>query len=232
MKLSRTIGNTPLIKVSDRIWAKFEGSNPRGSIKDRVSSWILSDARNKKLIKEGDTIIEATSGNTGISLSMLGAERGYKVVIVMPSNMSDERKKMLKFYGAELIEVEAGNFDMAIRVRDELSKEFGYFNTNQFHNPINVDCHYATTGVEILEQFENKIGAFVAGLSLANSSYNIEIISKTRPLKDLMSFCPDTIRVQPYFRIPSGAYPVPTGRHEYREMDLCWWGTLRFRVIP
>jgi len=163
MYLSKNIGNTPLVKISDKILAKFEGSNPSGSIKDRMASWILNDAKHNKLIKEGDTIIEATSGNTGISLAMLGAERGYKVIIVMPSNMSEERKKMLKFYGADLIEVEAGNFDMAIQVRDNLTKEFGYFNTNQFYNPINIDCHYATTGVEILEQFKNKIGAFVAG---------------------------------------------------------------------
>jgi cysteine synthase A len=126
--------------------------NPGGSIKDRMATYILNDAEEKGLIKKGDTLIEATSGNTGIAFAMLAAERGYKMKIVMPSNMSIERKQMFEFYGADLMQVEAGNFDGAIEFRDMLAKKLGYFNCNQFHNPLNIEAHYKTTGPEILEQ--------------------------------------------------------------------------------
>ena len=162
-KLSSQVGQTPLLKISDRIFAKFEGANPSGSIKDRMATYIINDAEQKGLIKKGDTIIEATSGNSGIAFSFLAAERGYKCVIVMPSNMSEERKQMLRFYGAELIEVEDGKFDDAIKLRDELADENGWFNPNQFHNPLNIEAHYNGTGVEILHQHNNIIAAFVDG---------------------------------------------------------------------
>ena len=97
MKLSKSVGKTPLIKRSKRIWAKYVGQNPSGSIKDRMATYIINDAEKKGLIKQGDTIIEATSGNSGIAFSFLGAERGYKVIIVMPCNMSEERKRILKY---------------------------------------------------------------------------------------------------------------------------------------
>ena len=90
--------------------------NPGGSVKDRMATYILNDAEDRHLIKKGDTLIEATSGNTGIAFAMLAAERGYKMKIVMPSNMSEERKQMLKFYGADLIQVDAGDFDGAIEL--------------------------------------------------------------------------------------------------------------------
>src|ERR1700761_5435358 len=109
-KLSSKVGKTPLIQISERIWAKYEGNNPSGSIKDRMATYIINDAESKGLIKKGDTIIEATSGNSGIAFAFLGAERGYKVKIVMPCNMSNERKQILKYYGAELIEVPDGDF--------------------------------------------------------------------------------------------------------------------------
>jgi cysteine synthase A len=129
--------------------------NPGGSVKDRMATYIINDAENRRFIKRGDTLIEATSGNTGIAFAMLAAERGYKMKIVMPSNMSEERKQMLKFYGAELIQVEPGDFDGAIAMRDDLAKSRGYFNCNQFHNPLNIEVHYKTTGPEINRQFRN-----------------------------------------------------------------------------
>jgi cysteine synthase A len=162
-KLSCNIGKTPLVQISERIWAKYEGGNPSGSIKDRMAAYIINDAENKGLIKKGDTIIEATSGNSGIAFAFLGAERGYKVKIVMPCNMSNERKQILKYYGAELIEVSDGDFDAAIQIRNEMSEKYGYFNPNQFHNPLNAEVHSRTTAMEILNQHPNKIGAFVAG---------------------------------------------------------------------
>ena len=161
--LSSGVGQTPLLQISERIYAKFEGQNPSGSIKDRMASYIINDAEKNGLIKKGDTIVEATSGNSGIAFAFLAAERGYKCVIIMPSNMSEERKQMLRLYGAELIEVEDGKFDDAIALRNKLSEENGWFNPNQFHNPLNIEAHYNGTGVEILHQHTNQICAFIDG---------------------------------------------------------------------
>ena len=167
MKLSDNIGNTPLIKISDKLYAKGEIFNPTGSIKDRPASYIINDAEKRKLLKPGDTIIEATSGNMGISFAWLAAERGYNCKIVMPSNMSEERKQMLRLYGAELIEVEAGNFDEAIRLRDELAEKNGWFNCNQFANPLNIESHRETTAKEIFKDLivdkKEYIQAFISG---------------------------------------------------------------------
>ena len=167
MKLSDNIGNTPLIKISDKLYAKGEIFNPTGSIKDRPASYIINDAEKRKLLKPGDTIIEATSGNMGISFAWLAAERGYNCKIVMPSNMSEERKQMLRLYGAELIEVEAGNFDEAIRLRNELAEKKGWFNCNQFANPLNIESHRETTAREIFKDLivdkKEYIQAFISG---------------------------------------------------------------------
>jgi cysteine synthase A len=163
LRLSEKVGKTPLIKISDKIWAKFEGANPSGSIKDRMATYIIDHAENNNLIKKGDTIIEATSGNSGIAFAFLAAERGYKCKIVMPKNMSEERKQMLRIYGAELIEVEDGKFDDAIMLRDKLAEENGWFNPQQFNNPLNIEAHQKNTAVEILHQYQNKISAFIDG---------------------------------------------------------------------
>ena len=162
-KLSAGVGQTPLLQISERIFAKFEGQNPSGSIKDRMASYIINHAEENNLIKKGDTIIEATSGNSGIAFAFLASERGYKCIIVMPRNMSEERKQMLRLYGAELIEVEDGKFDEAIALRDKLAEENGYFNPRQFSNPLNIEAHEKGTAVEILHQHTNKIAAFVDG---------------------------------------------------------------------
>ena len=172
-RLSDYVGNTPLIPIRLgrlTVWGKCEFMNPGGSVKDRMATHIINNAEQNWLIRRGDTLIEATSGNTGIAFAMLAAERGYKMKIVMPSNMSSERKQMLKFYGAELIEVEPGDFDGAITLRDQLAKTNNWFNCNQFHNPLNIKVHYNTTGPEINKQFRaansdehNWPQAFVAG---------------------------------------------------------------------
>jgi len=173
--LSGYVGNTPLVPITMgglTVWGKCEFMNPGGSVKDRMATYIINDAEINKLIKKGDTLIEATSGNTGIAFAMLAAQRGYKMKIVMPCNMSQERKQMLKYYGADLIEVDEGNFDEAIAVRDELAESEGYFNCNQFHNPLNIEAHYKNTGPEIERQIRSQLEqydyqgwpqAFVAG---------------------------------------------------------------------
>jgi cysteine synthase A len=155
MKLSDNIGVTPLLKISEKIYAKLELLNPTGSIKDRPASYIINTAEKQGILKRGDTICEATSGNMGVSFAWLAAERGYKCVIIMPNNMSVERKKTLELYGAELIEVDAGAFDDAISLRDKMCEDNGWFNCDQFNNPLNVESHREGTAVEILHQCRN-----------------------------------------------------------------------------
>lgn len=151
MRLLDTVGGTPLIKITDKIYAKLETYNPSGSIKDRMASYILQCAEKRGDIKKGDTIIEASSGNTGIAFSMLGAAKGYEVIIIMPSNMSDERKQMIKSFGAKLMEVAPGDFKGAIALRDDLvAKNDNYWTPDQFANEDNVACHQTTTAMEIL----------------------------------------------------------------------------------
>ena len=164
MQLLESVGNTPMLKISEGLYAKAELLNPTGSIKDRPASWIL---KVQDPIANGyDTICEATSGNMGVSFAWLAATMGIKCVIVMPDNMSIERKKTLEFYGARLIEVPAGDFDGAIAYRDELCKENGWFNCNQFGNQHNIEAHSFTTGQEILNWAEDNkrtISAMVTG---------------------------------------------------------------------
>ena len=169
------VGNTPLIKLSDRLYGKLEAINPGGSIKDRPVKYILDAYEEEGLLTKGDTIIEATSGNTGISLAMMCAERGYKCIIVMPSDMSEERKKMLKFFGADLEEVDAGDFDEAIRYKEELAQWYGYVELNQFNNPLNIECHLNTTFMEIINNnyFED-ISAFVAGTGTGGTLMGVQ----------------------------------------------------------
>ena len=163
MRLSNYVGKTPLVPIEFggyTVWGKCEFMNPGGSVKDRMATYILNDAERRGLIKKGDTLVEATSGNTGSAFAMLAAERGYKIYIVMPSNMSEERKQMLKLFGARLIEVGEGDFDEAIRVRDEMSEKMGWFSCNQFHNKLNIEAHYNNTGPELFNQI-SKGGAVV-----------------------------------------------------------------------
>jgi cysteine synthase A len=152
MNLLSSIGNTPLIKLGDNLYAKLESLNPGGSIKDRPIKYIIERAESKGDIKPGDVIVEASSGNTGISLAMIGAMKGYKIKIIMPKNMSEERKKIIAGFGAELILVGDGDFDGAIRLRDQLCSENNWFTTNQFHNKLNVMCHRHELGPEIVSE--------------------------------------------------------------------------------
>lgn len=188
------VGQTPLIPIDIDgviIWGKAEFMNPSGSVKDRPIKNILNRAVENGLLSKGGTVVEATSGNAGISFAMYCAEMGFKCVIVMPSNMSEERKKMLRLYGAELIEVGPGDFDSAIKLRDELAEKNGWFNGNQFASPWNVEAHKEGTGVELMYQaISNKIrpSAFVlgtgtggtlmgAGETLKNFYYDMEIVA-------------------------------------------------------
>ena len=162
------IGKTPLIQISPKLFAKLETYNPTGSIKDRMAYYVLTKAEERGELKPGDTIVEASSGNTGISFSMLGSVKGYKVIIILPCNMSEERKQMIRLFGATIIEVGKSDFEGAIALRDKMVEENeNYFSPNQFANPDNIDCHTWTTGMEIKQELirrgEEKIAAIVSG---------------------------------------------------------------------
>ena len=175
--VSDFVGNTPFVKLSEKLYAKLESVNPGGSIKDRPVKWILDKSEQMGLINKNSTIVEATSGNTGISLAMMGAERGYKIKIVMPCDMSEERKTLLKMYGAELIEVDEGDFDGAIALKDKLVQDKGYFPLNQFSTPLNIECHYKTTFKEIVShslKIGKSITAFIAGTGTGGTLMGIQ----------------------------------------------------------
>jgi cysteine synthase A len=150
----------------ERVWAKLECVNPTGSIKDRIARYLLAESRRRGLLAPGQRIVEATSGNTGIALAALAARLGHPVTIVMPENMTEERKAILRALGAELVLVSAeGSFAEAAAVRDRLAREHGWFNPDQFSNPLNAECHERTTGAELLRQLRGRrLDAFVAGV--------------------------------------------------------------------
>lgn len=162
-----TLGS-PLVEVQSpaetTIAAKVESFNPGGSAKDRPAHAMIAAAEEAGELQPGDTVVEPTSGNTGIGLAMVGAAKGYDVVLVMPASKSAERRQIMAAYGAELELVE-GEISEARARADELERENGYVQLGQFENPANPDAHYQTTGVELLEQVGDRtVDAFVAGV--------------------------------------------------------------------
>jgi cysteine synthase A len=174
-QLTELIGNTPLLElnkfsetkgIQTPVIAKIEFFNPGGSVKDRIALAMIEDAEKKGLLKPGATIIEPTSGNTGVGLALVSAVKGYKLILTMPDTMSVERRNLVKAYGAE-VRLTSGKDGMAgaIRAAEELRDSIpGSIILQQFENPANPAKHYATTGVEIWEQTEGKIDIFVAGV--------------------------------------------------------------------
>ena len=181
MHLKNLIGNTPLVKITDKIYAKLETYNPSGSIKDRMAYYIITKAIERGELKQGDTIVEATSGNTGIAMSMIGASLGLSVIIIMPRNMSNERKCMMRTYGAKIIEVGDNAFKDAIDLRNQMCANNAlYFNPRQFSNPDNIECHKMTTGLEIIRQCP-ELSAFIAGSGTGGTIMGVnEMLKITR----------------------------------------------------
>lgn len=173
--IEELIGKTPLLELTHleeihnldaKVLAKVEFLNPGGSAKDRVAKKMVEDAEAKGLLKAGATIIEPTSGNTGIGLAVMAAARGYRAIIVMPDSMSMERRLLMSAFGAELVLTEgAKGMAGAIAKAEELAKEIpGAFIPGQFDNPANPQAHYETTGPEIYEDTDGKVDIFVAGI--------------------------------------------------------------------
>ena len=166
------IGHTPVIRLnrvvgpnSAEVWAKLENYNPGGSVKDRICLAMIEDAEKKGRLHPGDTIVEPTSGNTGIGLAMVAAVKGYRLILTMPDTMSEERRSLLVAYGAKLVLTpDTRGMHGAIAKAEELARENkGYFMPQQFDNPANPDVHYRTTGPELVDQLD-RIDAFVAGV--------------------------------------------------------------------
>lgn len=170
--ITELIGDTPAVKLnrivdedSADVYVKLEFMNPGSSVKDRIALAMIEAAEKEGKLKPGDTIIEPTSGNTGIGLAMVAAAKGYKAILVMPDTMSLERRNLLRAYGAELV-LTPGSEGMrgAIRKAEELANEHGYFMPQQFKNEANPEIHRLTTGREIVEQMGDQLDAFVAGI--------------------------------------------------------------------
>ena len=172
--VSQLVGNTPLLSVDNyvrqrqlpaTILVKLERFNPAGSAKDRIALEMLDQAEATGALQPGGTVIEPTSGNTGIGLAAMAVARGYRVILTMPASMSAERRAMLKAYGAELVLVETGGMAGAVAKAEELAASIpGSFIPSQFDNPANPAAHYKTTGPEIWQDTEGHVDIFVAGV--------------------------------------------------------------------
>ena len=188
LTLADTIGNTPLVRLqrlltdsSNTILLKLEGNNPAGSVKDRPALNMIVQAQQRGDIRPGDTLIEATSGNTGIALAMAAAVMGYRMVLIMPDNMSEERRAAMKAYGAELILVSQeqsmeGARDLALAMQEEGKGIV----LDQFNNPDNPDAHYLSTGPEIWQQTAGRVTHFVSAMGTTGT-----IMGVSRYLKEM-----------------------------------------------
>jgi cysteine synthase A len=183
------IGNTPLIRLNHlsekgkgTVFGKAEYMNPGGSIKDRICLSMINEAEKKGLLKPGGTILEPTSGNTGIGLALIAAVRGYKVILVMPESMSQERVSLLSSYGAELILTPAyeGMQGSLKEAQEILGKNPDYFMPNQFANSANPDIHRKTTAIEIWNDMDGQIDAFVAGVGTGGTITGVGEVFKTK----------------------------------------------------
>ena len=184
--ITKTVGNTPLVRLNRinpyeaEILAKLESFNPLSSVKDRIGVAMLDDAQSKGLIKEGSTIIEPTSGNTGIALAFVSAARGYNLILTMPETMSIERRKLLKLLGAEIV-LTPGNKGMkgAVEKAEELTKNnSNAFMPQQFKNPANPKIHQETTAKELLKDTDNNIDIFISGVGTGGTLTGVGAVLK------------------------------------------------------
>ena len=200
------IGNTPIVRLNKCVpaeingmkhefFAKIEYFNPGGSVKDRIALSIIEDAERSGKLKPGGTIVEATSGNTGVGLGLVGLLKGYKCVFVMPEKISEEKRAVLRAYGAKVVMTPTGlgpedpnsHYGVAARI---VSETPGAYLANQYHNPANVKVHYETTGPEIWKQMEGQIDVFVAGIGTGGTLSGVGRYIKEKK-KDSKIVCAD-----------------------------------------
>ena len=198
--LDHYVGNTPLVRLQRlashtqaTVLAKLEGNNPAGSVKDRPAYNMIMQAEKRGQITPGDTLIEATSGNTGIALAMVAAMRGYKMTHIMPDNMSQERKDAMQAYGATLIEVtKAQGMEGARDLALQMEKDGKGFVLNQFGNPDNVEAHYLTTGPEIWQQTGGKITHFVSSMGTTGTIMGVsKYLKEQNPAIQIVGLQPE-----------------------------------------
>ncbi len=195
----QAIGNTPLIelkrlspKPSVRIWAKLESHNPTGSVKDRVARALIEDAEEKGALAAGQTILEPTSGNTGISLAMICARKGYPLKVVMPENVTPERTQLLRMYGAQIVYSEGSKgSNGAVEMALEMSSDPAYYMPYQYGNEANPNAHYNGTALEILEELD-EVSAFVAGLGTGGT-----LMGNGRRLKETFGDAVKVVAAEP-----------------------------------
>ncbi|WP_432664083.1 cysteine synthase A [Wukongibacter baidiensis] len=187
--ITELIGDTPIVKLNNlnpengaEIYLKLEFFNPGSSVKDRIALSMIEAAEKEGILKKGSTIVEPTSGNTGIGIAMIGAAKGYKVILVMPDTMSIERRKLLKAFGADLVLTEgAKGMKGAIDKAGELVKENpGYFMPQQFENKANPEAHRENTALEILDQMDNDFDMFIAGVGTGGTITGVGEVIKEK----------------------------------------------------
>jgi len=208
------IGNTPLVRIAlpdqdqcAALWGKLEANNPGGSVKDRIALAMIDEAEKAGQLKPGGLVVEPTSGNTGIGLSLVCATRGYNLVLTMPETMSLERRRLLSAFGAELV-LTPGNLGMrgAIEKAEEIAKQRSGFMPQQFSNPANPAIHEQTTGPEILAALAGKVDAFVAGVGTGGTLTGVgRALRKHHPETVIVAVEPESSPVL------SGGDPGPHG---------------------
>ncbi|HEY8885861.1 MAG TPA: cysteine synthase A [Chloroflexota bacterium] len=212
------VGDTPLLRLNRvagpqtaTILAKLESRNPAGSVKDRIAVAMIDDAEKSGRLKPGDTIVEPTSGNTGIGLAMVSAVRGYRLILTMPDDMSTERRTLLALYGAELILTPAiEGMSGAVFAAEALVRQHGYFMPQQFLNPANPEIHRRTTAREILEATDGELDAIVVGVGTGGTITGVGEVLKTT----LKATRPNllVVAVEPSrAAVLSGGRPAPHG---------------------
>ncbi|MGE0686212.1 MAG: cysteine synthase A [Dehalococcoidia bacterium] len=194
------IGNTPMVRLnrvvpegSAEIVAKLEGNNPGGSVKDRIALAMIEDAEQRGVLQPGATIVEPTSGNTGIGLAMVAAVKGYKLILTMPDDMSPERRKLLQRYGAQLVLTPAieGMTGAVFAAEEMIAKNKGYFMPQQFNNPSNPEVHRHTTVREILRDTDGRLDAFVAGVGTGGTITGVgEVLKQELPSVSIVAVEP------------------------------------------
>jgi cysteine synthase A len=229
--LLQSIGGTPLVELRNvasgaaRVFAKLEWFNPGGSVKDRIARAMVEDAEARGLLKAGGTIVEATSGNTGVALAMVAAARGYRCIIVMPEGYGHVKAKLMRALGAEVIRTPAeAMMSAAVDRAGEIVRETpGAYLANQFHNPVNPQAHFETTGPEIAEQVGGPIDAWIAGVGTTGTFTGVARYLSQRNPRILR------VAVEPQGSILGGGAP---GHHEVEGIGLSQlWSILDRSVI-